>query len=393
MAIHQCQVFFLFLFAKNIRYLFDAKVHYFLFVGPSRVTTTTTMMTTFSRTKSTVACRKTRKPKRRRRVARKRRTKTYVVEYDVDNYDNKFSIKSTKKVIRRRRKKVKRKSRKCASRKSAKSNAAEMSVAKTARGIKEMYPKLHLFGDRNALEYFPDDSENDEGIDLNNSIENSDGLLVMRSLRPSIGLSRGLIRQKNGLMVPDNFISTETNVLGSIMDSMDQMRTTSLSTAVSGNVTANNDSQISHPKISTNSSTKIPNSTIVQAPMYPRNANDGNRNSGNFTNSNGYRGNPNTGNGDTYSNVSLNRGNHGFSNSFSSNNSNGNNDGGEHFTGSGSDFSSIRQPFRQRDSFGNNRLNQTINRLTAMNQSQSQSQGLYDGEDIAPPQRKINVSF
>lgn len=214
-----------------------------IFTGPSRITTTTTTSTITGRrttTTSTVATRP-RKAVRRRRKARRRRT--YVVEYDVDSFDKKFSIKTTKKVIKRRRK-TKRKTAsrrsRCSSRRTIGQNegndAATSMLTKRSlvRSIEANYPKLHLFGNKNDLEYFPDDeSDNDHEsgrFESNNDLGGARGeALVMSSARFSMGVNRGLLKGKQmgsvrrrptATVTSDSMASTD--LLSNIMNSMDR---------------------------------------------------------------------------------------------------------------------------------------------------------------------------
>lgn len=182
----------------------------------------------------------TRKTRRRRKKPRRR---TYVVEYDVDNLDKKFSIKTTRKVIRRRRK-TKRKygSRRgrCSGRRSGNRNeeneASSTVITRRSltRSIEANYPKLHVFGNKNALEYFPDDdSENGEDLDMFGSgpalSEGGAGTLVMAASRYAIGGTRGLLKRKQMGAVRRAPIATVTSggantsdLLSNIMDTMDR---------------------------------------------------------------------------------------------------------------------------------------------------------------------------
>lgn len=357
-------------------------------------------MTTTTTTRSKITKKKTQKRKRRRRKTCRKR-KTYVVEYDVDNFDNKFSIKSSKRVIKRcgrKTRKIKRKSRKCSIRKSTRNNSNETSAMETisarsaTRGVGDKYPKLHLFGNKNALEYFPDDSENDDGVELNNSIENNDGLLTVSSIR-SMGGNRGLLRRKN-IAISSSLTSAafETpDVLSNIIDTMDRWHTMTRPSAIEG-VKINNDGSLSSDKVNTETKTptKSPNEDILNAPMYPRNgqSSSGNFNS-NYNSPNGFRGGGAGGGSNSYGNsggYSFNRGNGGqtsFQRFQHANNSNNFSPGGNN-NSFGDNFSPRnRQPFRQRAIFDNNRFRRSnINRGSAGNHPIQQ--GLYDGEDIIP---------
>lgn len=212
------------------------------FSGPSRITTTTTTTTT-TRRRTTIT--KPRKTTRRRKRPRRRR-RTYVVEYDVDNFDKKFSIKTTKKVIRRRRK-TKRKAGsrrgRCSARRSNNQNSdaatsGVISRRALTRSIEANYPKLHLFGNKNALEYFPNDESDDENA--SDQFESNEhfgsaggggGPLVMSSARFSLGINRGLLKRKQigSIRMPTSTVTSgsagSTDILSNIMDTMDRWHT------------------------------------------------------------------------------------------------------------------------------------------------------------------------
>lgn len=254
-----------------------------------------------------------------------------MLEYDVDNFDSKFSIKSTRKVIKRRRK-VKRKAKKCTGRRTARGDSAAAAASdalefgrssRATRPLGNDYPpKLHLFGDKNALEYFSDDSDEDE--DLNSSIANRDGLLVMSSSRAIGGGSgtRSLLRRKNMAAVTSTVtsagvVSTEPDILSNIMDTMDRWHSMTRPAAIE-RIKINSDGSLSNVNVndapeqpSTSSSTSpatAENTDILNAPMYPRNG-PKTGGGGNFNNSNGFRGNAGAGNSyGNSSNYSFNRG-------------------------------------------------------------------------------------
>lgn len=203
------------------------------FAGPSRLsdasTTTTRRRTTLSNRRRTT---------RRRRTAGRRRT--YVVEYDIDNFDKKFQIKTARKVIRRRRR-VKRRTNsrrgRCTAvqRMNNENDESASTVIRTPafqRSVEANYPKLHLFGNKNALEYFPDEnSDGDDGLDMLHSSEirsGSGGTLVMAAARYAIGPNRNLLKRKgvNNVRVPSATITSgavgTTDLLSNIMDTMDR---------------------------------------------------------------------------------------------------------------------------------------------------------------------------
>lgn len=327
---------------------------------------------------------KKRVKKRRRKVQRRRRT--YVVEYDVDEYNNKFGSKTANRVIRKRRRKVKRArkrtSNKCSRRNQGQNsqNAVDEIISGRSKvGIRKEYPKLHLFGDKNSLEYFSGDSDNDEGTDsLNNFIEAGDGLLIRSATR--LNNHRNLIRRKH--VTINSTMGTGDSeggidLLSNIMDSMNRWHSMSRPSTIE-KIKINADGSLEsdqQPKRPSNI-TEQPNADILNAPMNPRNNGGGNRN---FNNSNGYR--PN--------NTNQNAGNY-SQNRFGNRNEQpfrpfqlaGNyNDGGNANNFQYDNFSPRnRSPFqRQRN---NNRLMQ--NQFQARPQPPPHPQGLYDGEDIEP---------
>lgn len=208
----------------------------------AKTTTTTTTSAAGRRATATTTKRKT---TRRRRKARRRRT--YVVEYDVDSFDKKFSIKTTKKVIRRRRK-TKRKSGsrrgRCTSRRgTGAGNEADSAAAESVsrrsiiRSIEANYPKLHLFGDKNALEYFPDDeSENDDAqpnlSSFGGGIDSGGGrgeAMVMSSARFAIGhrgllkgKQMGAVRRRRPTATATSENMSSTDILSDILGTMDR---------------------------------------------------------------------------------------------------------------------------------------------------------------------------
>lgn len=310
--------------------------------------------------------------KRRRRVNRRRRT--YVVEYDVDEFNNKFGIKTSKRVIRRRRK-TKKSRKKCTQRSRGRNlpQAGDSVGGGSQERIRVQYPKLHLFGNKNALEYFSDEEENDEGIgSLSNSYETGDGLIVMGRSR-SNGL-RNLIRRKN--VAINEPTEANTDILSNIMDTMNRWHSASRPSAIEkikikadGSLEFANRSERKDPD---------PNADIQNAPMYPRNGTSGNQH---FNNSNGYRGgnsNRNSGNFTQYGSGNRNSG----QTSFQSYRDNG---GGGNQSGFGENFS--HNPFqRQR---GGNRAPRNRFQFSGGNQAAQPQQGLYDGEDIAPLQNEV----
>lgn len=322
--------------------------------------------------------------KRRRKLNRRRRT--YVVEYDIDDYDHKFGIKTAKRVIRRRRRKTKSKKRAvCGRRKQATNRSGSpltvdgIMAGRLNKGLRKEYPTLRLFGNKNALEYFSDESDNDEGLgSLNNSIETGDGLLIMSTSRANN--HRNLIRRKN-VAINSSVETAESSggidILSNIMDTMNRWHSISQpSTIEKIRIKADGTLECDTPPARTPQTAEQPNSDILNAPMNPRNDGAGNRN---FNNSNGFRGNNNS--NQNAGNFSNNRfGGRNDQTSFQpfqrAGNFNDGNFGNNNFQPD--NFSPRnRLPFqRQRNNTNNSRLSNQFQPI--------QPQGLYDGEDITP---------
>lgn len=362
-----------------------------IFSGPSRstetITTTTTTVTSTTTTKGKSKVVKKKVQKRRRKVQRRRRT--YVVEYDVDEYNNKFGIKTAKRVIKKRRRKTK-KSRKKSSAKCSRRNQGQDSqnIINTivgdsiSKGLRKEYPKLHLFGDKNALDYFSGDSGDDEGIgSLNNSFETGDGLLVMSRARSS-NVHRNLIRRKQvGIHSTMGTGDSEggIDILSNIMDTMNRWHSMSRpSTIEKIKINADGSLECEQESNKTSHNTEPPNADILNAPMNPRNDGGNNRS---FNNSNGYRANNTNQNTGNYSQNRFGGGGNDQT-SFSSFQRAGNFNAG---AGAGitNNFQHDNSSPRNRVPFQRQRNNQRLLR----NQFQPRpppQQGLYDGEDIPP---------
>lgn len=346
--------------------------------GGRQTVTTTTTRTTISTRTTTTTTRQSRVVKgrvqksRRRRKVRNRRRKTYVVEYDVDDCNHKFGIKTAKRVIKRRRKARKSHKKSCSRRRSGR-NLPEASegVSNASDKIREQYPKLHIFGNKNALEYFSDEEENDEGIgSLNDSFDAGDGLIVMARSQPSIG-GRNLIRRKN--IVVRAPAPSEPDLLSNIMDSMNRWHSMSRPTTIE-KIKINSDGSFeSTAQAETTLNPTSPNSDIQSAPMYPRNGATGNGNRS-FNNSNGFRGgnsNRNSGNFSNFGGGYRNSGQFSFQ-PFQR----GGNDGNR--SGFGGNFTPNTNPFQRQRPANRNRLPLTPD------SNRNQAQGLYDGEDVEP---------
>lgn len=359
-----------------------------LILGPSRgtqtITTTTTTVTSTTTTRHQSKVVKKKVKKRRRKVHRRQRT--YVVEYDIDDYNNKFGIKTAKRVIRKRRRRAK-KSKKRAGIKCLRRNQSQNSDSQnvvdeilsgtSTNGLRQAYPKLHLFGNKNALEYFSGESDNDEGIgSLNNSIEASDGLLIMSSARPAT--HRNLVRRKNVVI---NSTMGESDggidILSNIMDTMNRWHTMSRPTTIE-KIKINTDGSLEcnpQPMRPPHTTEQSPSADILNAPMNSRNDNGANRN---FNNSNGFRGSGSNQNASQYSQNRF--GNRSEQTSFAQPFQRGGNfnEGGHANNFQQDNFSPRnRIPF-QRQRSNNSRL--LRNQFPA--QAPPQPVGLYDGEDI-----------
>lgn len=366
------------------------KLNSIILLGPSRstetITTTTTTVTSTTTTRRQSKVVKKKVQKRRRKVQRRRRT--YVVEYDIDEYNNKFGIKTAKKLIKKRRcktKKSKKKSSvKCSRRNQNQEsqNAIEGILGGVSKGIRKEYPRLHLFGDKNALDYFSGDSDNDEGIgSLNNSIETGDGLLIMSTARPGHRNLLGRKRVAINSTMQTGESEAGVDILSNIMDTMNRWHSMSRpSTIEKIKIKADGSLECEPQPVQTpNTGSEQPNADILNAPMNPRNDGSSNRN---FNNSNGYRGNNSSQNAGNYSQNRLSDRNE--QTAFQPFQRAGNfNDGGIGNNFQQDNFSPRnRLPFqRQRSNNNNNNANRMLRNQF---QARLQPQGLYDGEDIPP---------
>ncbi|XP_075146934.1 uncharacterized protein LOC142221205 [Haematobia irritans] len=207
--------------------------------GRPRTTTTTT--TTTRRSAKRNASGSVRKPRRKTRRTR-RRQRTYVVEYDVNNFDEKFAIKTTKKVIKRRRKAAAKKSKSRFSSRGARLTASQRLAEQL--GVKPdptftshlsgSSAGLSLTGGANDLEYFSD-SDGGGNIESEIHIETGQGTAVQTSVRIS---NYGSHRSRKGLLlgrvgprhVPEpvaNRDSANSDILSSILDIQDRWHSAS----------------------------------------------------------------------------------------------------------------------------------------------------------------------
>lgn len=316
---------------------------------------------------------------RRRRRVKNRRRRTYVVEYDVDDCNHKFGIKTASRVIKRRRKARKSHKKSCSRRRSGRNRPeASEGVSNAQNKVREQYPKLHLFGNKNALEYFSDEEENDEGIgSLNNSFNAGDGLIVMARSQPAIG-GRNLFRRKN--IVVRAPAPSEPDLLSNIMDSMNRWHSMSRPTTIE-KIKINSDGSFENAThAGTNLSSTSPSSDIQSAPMYPRNGAAGNGNRS-FNNSNGFRGGNSNRNSGNFSNFS---GGYRDSGRFSFQPYQRGGDDGNR-SGFGGYLAQNINPFQRQRGANRNRLPLTSD------SNRNQPQGLYDGEDVGPLRNEVPI--
>lgn len=227
-----------------------------------------------------------------------------------------------------------------------------------------------MFGNKNALEYFSDDSGGDEGIDsLNNSIDTGDGLMVRAAIR-SIS-SRQRLRCKNIGSIPSTAVSSEggTDILSNIMDTMTEWHSVSRPSTIE-RIKINADGSLVYEKKAKKQtdSKKVdgdPHTDILNAPLYPGNGttvDDSNRSLNDSNSFHGGNENQNTSNNGHIADTSRN------SEQFQSSR------GGQSIiTPSRSNFVSESFSFR----------NQNRNQLQRPRRSEAQ-QSLYDGEDNLP---------
>lgn len=164
--------------------------------------------------------------RRRKRCSRRARTRAYIVEYDVNNFNEKFAVKTAKRLIRRRRKC--RRNRSTASRDvhlTASQRLAEQLGVRNSGESRSFFDKpssstFSLFGNRNDLEYFSDsdsDTPNPEGTQADmNSGGGLQTSLRVTSYHHSPRIRKGVQRLNIG--------STGNNadILSSILDMQDR---------------------------------------------------------------------------------------------------------------------------------------------------------------------------
>ncbi|XP_039493861.1 PHD and RING finger domain-containing protein 1 [Drosophila santomea] len=197
----------------------------------TRTTTTTTTTTTTSR-RTTTSTNKRPVQRRRRRRTRQR---TYVVEYDLNNFDEKFALKTSKKVIRRRRRRRRRGVATASSegpgrRLTASKRLAEQMGVKS-EGVQRSHlsggtaSSFSLFGNANDLEYF---SDSDPDVVGNISSAGLGSTAVQTTVRiASIGAPRirtALLQGKARIAAPPlgPTAAAAGDILSTIMDLQDR---------------------------------------------------------------------------------------------------------------------------------------------------------------------------
>ncbi|XP_017479394.1 PREDICTED: uncharacterized protein LOC108368939 isoform X2 [Rhagoletis zephyria] len=407
--------------------------------GRPRSSTTTTTTTTTTRTTRAASTRRKRGRRRRRRHTRRR---TYVVEYDLNNFDEKFAIKTTKKIMKRRRRK-----RRASARNALRTSTGERMTA-SKRLAEQMGVKkdptytshlsgasagLSLFGGANDLEYFSD-SDNG-GIEHEIQLESGHGTAVQTSIRIS---NFGSQRARKGLLlgrlqgnnrqnvIPDLSAQADApaggDLLSSIMDMQDRWHNaarhmenvrinsdgtlqlpTGTKSADSSNVSVNADSNTRQTStLRTDGATEQPNTPInpldgvTQAPIYSRGGGNqsfsggggggsggGNYNNRYNNNQNNYRGGGGGGGGQYRHST----GGDGGGNSNNSLAGRGNfNFSNQNFNNSNNNPNPNFSPFTMRFNQRNN--NNQRNSLPFMNRNDDERQQQQQQQHNQPPQQQ-----
>lgn len=210
-------------------------------------------------------------------------------------------------IKRRKRRTNKKSSRKCSTRRRGGRSANDAGIEALAGGargerLREHYPQLHLFGNRNALEYFSDDSNGgDEGPgSLNNSIDTGDGLMVRAVIRNMSNRQR--LRCKNIGSIPSN-PEGSTDILSNIMDTMSDWHSVSRPSTIE-KIKINADGSLIFEKKGKKPTENErppadPRADILNAPLYAGNGTTIEEGNQSFNDSNSLRGgNANQGAGD-----------------------------------------------------------------------------------------------
>lgn len=159
--------------------------------------------------------------------------------------------------------------------------------------LREQYPRLHLFGNKNALEYFPDESGGeDEGSgSLNNSIDTGDGLMVRAVIRNMSNRQR--LRCKNIGSIPTN-PEGSTDILSNIMDTMTEWHSVSRPSTIE-QIKINADGSLLFEKKGKKPTQDErppvdPRADILNAPLHPQNGAAIDSGNQSFNDSNSLRG-------------------------------------------------------------------------------------------------------
>lgn len=351
-----------------------------------------------------------RRTKRRTKRRRKKpKTKNIVVEYDLENgQDKKFASKTKKVTIRRRKtRKTRRTSKKTkrstATRRTAKRRTAKSScktvirVSSTSHEQGSSAPSIigahsfSLFGGRNDLEYFDEDEDTFENIPTEIEIATSRGGIASSIRVSNYRTSSNVLRGKSSLMTP-SVQTSSVDVLSDILEMQDRWQNASLDKVEIGQ-----DGKLNLNKASPVKPDRTPENQDVQAteaPMYPRgggsNFNRGGGNNFRFERG-GSRGNYSRhSTGNTSYNSSGEGG--GSASTFNNNTSgfnNNNSSGGGNFNNSFSGFGNNRGGFNRNNRGGgrNNRNNTFRPRQQTPQQPNSTQQ-----QSQAPPSL-LNLSF
>ncbi|XP_030376506.1 uncharacterized protein LOC115625553 isoform X2 [Scaptodrosophila lebanonensis] len=254
--------------------------------GSTTTTTTTTRTTTTQRSASgrTAPSGTT---QRRRRRRKRTRYRTYVVEYDLNNFDEKFALKTTRKVIkRRRRRKANRKLSRANTEKgelvrlSASKRLAEQMGVKTdanhSSRLGGAAASFTLFGHANDLEYFSDSDNAGEDVAIPTHVDTGHGTAVQTAVRiASFGSTRNRKALLMGKARTAATVSTPGDILSSIMDMQELWHATTRNLT---EVRINADGSLNLPQRTTNSTSNSSTTTeaakpiehVTQVPLYQR---------------------------------------------------------------------------------------------------------------------------
>lgn len=351
--------------------------------------------------------RRTKKRTRTKRRRKKPKTKNIVVEYDLENDQDKKFVSKTKKITVRRRKTRRTKKRTSKKRKTAPKRRTAKSSCKTVIRVSSTSHEqgssapsiigshsFSLFGGRNDLEYF-DEEDSTENIPTEIEIATSSaGGGIASSIRVSnYRTSSNLLRGKSSLIAPSTQASS-VDVLSNILDMQDRWHNASLDKVEIGK-----DGTLNLNKASPVKPDRTPENQDVQAteaPMYPRGGGSSNFNRGGGGNFSFQRG----GNRSNYSrhstgNSSYNSGDGGGSasnNSGGFGNNNNNNTGGSGGGNFNNSFSGFGNNRFNRNNRGGGRNNRNNNNNNFRPRQQQQSPQPQQSQTTGPPSL-LNLSF